>query len=183
VDLDECFNEKHAVTRKDCVEFRRNCFDYLNAAGIITSSEEGVDAVLPSIALVHHAPLSVDELSSDHGTAVGIPVPLFALVYSDCLTVPWFGVGSRGGWHIPVTDSGYLYALLTGGTVYIGPGMSPEGVALAKTALEHNARVYDKELVKHEFLGSPRRQRSTFADGTVVTVDFDTNEFSITPGN
>ena len=109
--------------------------------------------------------------------------PLLALVYSDCLTVPWFGVGSRGGWHIPVTDSGYLYALLTGGTVYIGPGMSPEGVALAKTALEHNARVYDKELVKHEFLGSPRKQRSTFADGTVVTVNFDTDEFSITPGN
>ena len=183
VDLDECFNEKHAVPRRDCVEYRRNCFDYLNAAGIITSSEEGVDAVLPSIALVHHAPLSVDELSSDHGTAVGIPVPLLALVYSDCLTVPWFGVGSRGGWHIPVTDSGYLYALLTGGTVYIGPGMSPEGVALAKTALEHNARVYDKELVKHEFLGSPRKQRSTFADGTVVTVDFDTDKFSITPGN
>ncbi len=180
VDLDECFNEKHTVTRKDCVKYRRECYDYLNNKGIITSSEEAVDCVLPSFVLCHHAPLAVDELSSTNGKAVGLPIPLFTLVYHDCLIVPWFGIGTRGGWHIPASDSGYLYALLTGGTVYVGAGMSDEGSRLARIALDLQEKVWDKELLSHEFIdGNPRKQRSVFEGGVSVTVDFDTEEFNI----
>lgn len=180
VDLDECFNEKHTVTRKDCVKYRRECYDFLNKKGIITSSEEAVDAVLPSFVLCHHAPFAVDELSSSTGKAVGIPIPLFTLVYHECLIVPWFGIDKKGGWHIPITDSGYLYALLTGGTVYVWPGMTKEERRRADIALALQAEVWDKELVSHEFIdGNTRRQRSTFAGGTTVTVDFETEEFSI----
>ncbi|MBO4261780.1 MAG: hypothetical protein J5921_04090, partial [Clostridia bacterium] len=176
----ECFNEKHTVTRRDCVKYRRECFDFLNKKGIITSSEEAVDCVLPSIVLCHHAPLAVDELSSMTGKSVGIPIPLFSLVYHECLVIPWFGIGSKGGWHIPITDSGFLYALLTGGTVYVGPGMSEEGARLAHTALDLQAEVWDKELISHEFIGgNPRRQRTVFEGGTEITVDFDTEEFKI----
>ena len=180
VDLDECFNEKHSVTRKDCVKYRRECYDFLNTKGIITSSEEAVDAVLPSFALCHHAPLAVDQLSSDHGTSVGIPIPLFSLVYHECLVVPWFGVGYKGGWHIPASDSGLMYALLTGGTVYVDPRMDENACRLAKTALALYETLWDKELVHHELIDNdPRRQRSVFSDGTTVTVNFDTDEFEI----
>ncbi|MBP5312508.1 MAG: hypothetical protein J6112_06725 [Clostridia bacterium] len=180
VDLDECFNEKHTVTRKDCVKYRRECYDFLNKKGIITSSEEAVDCVLPSFVLCHHAPLPVDELSSVTGKAVGLPIPLFTLVYHECLIVPWFGVDKKGGWHIPASDSGFLYALLTGGTVYVWPGMTAKEKQRARTALALQKEVWDKELVSHEFIdGNPRRQRSVFAGGTVVTVDFDTEEFEI----
>lgn len=180
VDLDECFNEKHTVTRRDCVKYRRECFDFLNKKGIITSSEEAVDCVLPSIVLCHHAPLAVDELSSMTGKSVGIPIPLFSLVYHECLVIPWFGIGSKGGWHIPITDSGFIYALLTGGTVYVGPGASEEGIRLAHIALDLQAEVWDKELISHEFIGgNPRRQRTVFEGGTEITVDFDTEEFKI----
>ena len=180
VDLDECFNEKHSVTRKDCVKYRRECYDYLNTKGIITSSEEAVDCVLPSFVLCHHAPLTVDELSSDHGKAVGVPIPLFSLVYHDCLIVPWFGVGYKGGWHIPASDSGLMYALLTGGTVYVSPQMDETECRLAKAALDLQASLWDKELVSHEILdNNPRRQRTVFSDGTTVTVDLDSDTFEI----
>ena len=180
VDLDECFNEKHTVTRRDCVKYRRECYDYLNKKGIITSSEEAVDCVLPSFVLCHHAPLSVDELSSCNGKAVGYPIPLFALVYHECLIVPWFGIGSRGGWHIPASDSGYLYALLTGGTVYVSSDISEEGGRLAHIALDLQKEIWNKELISHEFIdGNPRRQRTVFEGGITVTVDFDTEEFKI----
>ncbi len=45
-----------------------------------------------------------------------------------------------------------------------------------------NGRVGTVELVRHEFLeGSFRRQRFTYADGTVVTIDLDAGTWSITP--
>ena len=38
------------------------------------------------------------------------------------------------------------------------------------------------EMTKHEFLDDGwRRQRTTFADGTTVTVDFDADTYEITP--
>jgi hypothetical protein len=38
------------------------------------------------------------------------------------------------------------------------------------------------EMTRHEFLdGNYRKERTTFADGTTVTVDWDTNTFTIQP--
>ena len=43
-------------------------------------------------------------------------------------------------------------------------------------------RVAVLEMTKHEFLdASYRRERTTFADGTTVTVDWNTNTFVINP--
>ena len=45
VELDECFNPAHRVTREGCAQNRRHCLDMLSSRGIIPSSEEGVDYV------------------------------------------------------------------------------------------------------------------------------------------
>jgi hypothetical protein len=38
------------------------------------------------------------------------------------------------------------------------------------------------EMTRHEFLDKNyRRERATFADGTTVTVDWDTNTFTVSP--
>jgi hypothetical protein len=43
-------------------------------------------------------------------------------------------------------------------------------------------RVVHLELIQHEFLDANRRQeRTTFADGTTVTVDWDANSVIIAP--
>jgi len=45
-----------------------------------------------------------------------------------------------------------------------------------------NKRVGLLEMTKHEFLdASFRKERTTFADGTTVSVDWDTNTLSIAP--
>ena len=42
--LDECFNPDHQMSRADCAEKRRECFEILTARGIIPSSEETMTA-------------------------------------------------------------------------------------------------------------------------------------------
>ena len=179
VPADECFHPDHPATRSDCYRGRAACFELLTARGIITSSEETTDALLPQLALVHHAPLPCEGFDGENLSAMGVPIPLFSLVYHECVVIPWFGAnGALGGWSIPSDMSGYLYALLTGGTVYVGPDCSDEELERVHFALRLHERLWDKELVRHEFLDeSRRRQRTTFSDGTTVTVDFGTGEY------
>lgn len=40
-------------------------------------------------------------------------------------------------------------------------------------------KLYNKEMVKHEFIGSYRRQKTTYSDGTTVTVDLDSDTYEI----
>ncbi len=185
VGLDECVSEDHPVTREQCVKLRCNCFDILTAKGIIPSSEETIDSVLPSIALCHHAPYFTSDLGSSSAVPVGIHVPLFNLVYHDCVVIPWFGgKNSRGGWGIPGCDNGYMHALLNGGTIYYSIAASKEDIEYGTDALTLQSRVAFSEMLSHEFIeGNLRRQRSLFAlpDGKAVCVEvnFDTDEYSI----
>lgn len=180
--LDECFNPDHPMTRKECAELRRACFEILTAQGIIPSSEETIDCIVPAIALCHHAPYYTDPLGSDHADSIGIPIPLFNLVYHDCIVIPWNSdVARRGGWGIPATDQGYLHALLNGGTVYLDIDPDDACLARCRQALALHERVALQEMVRHEFIdGDLRHQQTTFADGTRVAVHFDTGAVTIT---
>ncbi len=40
-------------------------------------------------------------------------------------------------------------------------------------------RLYNKEMLKHEFLGSYRKQKATYSDGTSITIDLDKNTYNI----
>ena len=181
VELDECFNPAHPMTREQCAQARRACFEELDARGIIPSSKEATDVMLPSIALCHHAPFATRSLGDYDSEALGVPIPLTSLVYHDCFVIPWFmGAPEGGGWGIPGSDWNFLYALLTAGTVYCGIEESDENIALGRVALELQETLAFTEMIKHEFLdGTYRRQRSTFAGGATVTVDFDENSWEI----
>ncbi len=178
VPLEESAQAAHPVTRQECAEYRRACFDLLRARGYVVSSEEPADYLVRSLDLVHHAPYS----TSPHiggGAATGIPVPLFNLVYHDALLQPW-DMGEDGGWGIPTGDAGRLHCVLNAGLPYVGPGASAEDVARVQDAAALARRCGTLEMVSHEFLdGSWRRQRTVFGDGTVVQVDFDTKEYSV----
>jgi hypothetical protein len=179
---DECHSADHPMTREQCAAARRECLDILTAKGIIPSSEETIDSVVPSLALCHHAPYFTSNLGSSEAEPVGVPIPLFNLVYHDCIVIPWFGAkGKKGGWGIPGCDSAYLHALLNGGTIYYSINASKEDIEFGKTALNLHRRVATQEMISHEFVGEGyRRQRTVFADGTAVWVDFDSGEFGIT---
>ena len=181
VELDECFNPAHRVTREGCAQNRRHCLDMLSSRGIIPSSEEGCDCVVDSLALCHHTPFHCSSFDAPDKVNVGVPIPLFALVFHDCMVVPWDGIHCRGAWGIACTDSPFLWGLLCGGTVYVGTDFDAEDIAYAKIGLELHAKTALCELVSHEILDeSTRRRRTTYSDGTTVYADFDSGEFCIT---
>ncbi|MBR5232928.1 MAG: hypothetical protein IKW03_01840 [Clostridia bacterium] len=193
---DECFHEDHRVTREQSMKNRADCFDYLNSKGIIMSSEEPGMQLLNKLALVHHGPHALRP--QENGAAVGIPIPLGNLVYHDCLMVPWNWFNN---WGIPKGEDGDLYSALNAGMPYIHPygnelkkigtdnrtadvGMMNDG-ALKKELeriaplCELQAKLYNKEMIKHEFLGSYRIQKAVYADGTTVTIDLDKGTYKI----
>ncbi len=178
VPLEESAQPAHPLTRSDCARYRRECWAVLRARGYVVSSEEPADYTVGSIDLVHHGPYATSP-NLGGGDATGIPVPLWSLVYHDALLLPW-DMGEDGGWGIPKGDAGRLHCLLNAGLPYVGPGASPEDIARVKEAAELAQRCGMLELTNHEFLdGSHRKQRSTFSDGTKVTVDLNSKEYSI----
>lgn len=185
---DECFHPGHPITREQSIQYRAQCFDYLTQKGIIPSSEEPGGLLINQIALVHHAPYTLRP--QERGEAVGISVPLFGLVYHDCVMIPWVSKGV-GGWGIPNGDSAMLHCILNSGMPYFEPYEDGNRVLLPEKKLseeisrvnkltEIQASLYNQEMVSHKFLDtSCQRQQATYADGTKIMVDFSRGTYEI----
>lgn len=176
---DECASPEHPVTRTDCLRFRGECLDFVRSYGGIVSSEEPADWAVAKLDLVHHGPFALDP-DPGSGPAMGIPVPLFDLVYHDSIQLPW-SLG-KGAWGIPESDLGFLHGLGHAGMPYLSIDPSEAELEQVRTMSALNARLAGVELTGHEFLdGSWRRQRFNYADGTVVTIDLDAGTWAIAP--
>ena len=184
VEMDECFSPLHRTTREMCAANRRHCLDILTDRGIIPSSEEVLDCILPSQVLCHHAPFFTTSLGANDAKPVGIPIPLLNLVYHDCVVIPWDANDvPKGGWGIPGNDCAYLHALLNGGPSYCPIDADEKRVRKVNFACDLAGDLACEEMLKHEFVdGNMRRQRTTFADGTTVEVDFDQDTYIINRG-
>lgn len=183
---DECANPRHRMTRRDSYRYRNECFDYLLSKNILPSSEEVNDWAVRSLVFCHYAPYDF-MLQKPETPRNGIPVPLFNLVYHDCLIEPWM---------MDIRDEDYmLYALINGGAPYLirDPAylgidgsfavgkLTKRDIDRCKTVSDFHSKVAKAELIKHELLdNSGKRQRSTFANGYVVTVDFNKSTYEIT---
>jgi hypothetical protein len=180
VELDECFHKEHRMTRKECMESRKECFEYVRSQGIIISSEETIDWSVACLDLAHHSPYALTP-SMEGGDAIGIPVPLFNLVYHECMVIPWFLTKGASG--IPDSDSGFLHALLNGGTGYLDIEAGGDEIDRIKIVCGLHEKVGKLELLEHKFIdNNTRKQRSCFADGTIVEVDFGNDTYSIKLG-
>ena len=176
---DECYNPEHPATRADCLKHRGECLDFIRAMGGIVSSEEPADWAIPHIDLVHHGPYALVP-NPGRGPAMGIPVPLFNLVYHDALLLPWSL--AKGSWGIPENDLGFLHGLVNAGLPYLSLHPGEKELTKVRTMCALHRRVGLLEMTKHEFLDkSFRRQRTIFADGTAVTIDLDDDTFEICP--
>jgi len=147
----------------------------LTDRGIIPSSEETLECILPSQVLCHHAPYFTQPLGRAGARSVGRNIPFFNLVYHDCFVIPWYGdLRKKGGWGIPDDDCGYLHCLLNGGPIGLGAAADGEAVKQINFATKLAKKVAGCEMLRHEFLSEDGRvQRTVFADGTEVTVDFE----------
>ena len=190
---DECTNPEHRMTRRECYEYRGQCFSWLLAHGILSSSEEVSDWAIPSLVFCHYAPYSFmmkrPGLPKD-----GIPVPLFNLVYHDCVIEPWMMDKASEN------DDYMLYALLNGGAPYLlrdaaylntdGSFEGDELLALeemirrSKTVSALHEKIAKCEMVRHRM--NPENwwiQETEFSDGTKVKVDFKNQTYEISEGS
>ena len=185
--MDECFHPDHKATRAECAAHRRHCLDLLSDRGIIPSSEEVLDCILPAQTLCHYAPFNTSYLGADPGQyTVGIAVPVLSLVYHDCVVIPWWCNGSldEHATGIPEGQLAYPYAVLLAGPVYCPIDADEATIAEVTAISAHAGRLAKTELLRHEFLSDDRAvQRTTYADGTVVEANVVTGAYTVTYGN
>jgi hypothetical protein len=176
---DECYNPEHPVTRTQCLKYRGDCLDFIRTQVGVVSSEEPADWAIPHLDLVHHAPFALDP-NPGRGPAMGIPVPLFSLVYHDAIFIPW-SLG-KGAWGIPENDSGYLHGLAHAGLPYLSIVPSEMELERVRIMCNLNKRLALVEMTGHEFLDEKyRKQQTTFADGTKILINLDEDTYTITP--
>ena len=186
---DECANPRHRMTRRECYDLRSACFEYLLSRNILPSSEEVSDWSIHSLVFCHYAPYQF-MLEEPEAPRHGIPVPLFNLVYHDCIIEPWM-------MDRPNEREDYmLYALLNGGAPYLrrdaaypnldgafdgaeSPGLE-ETVRRCRVVAQLHEKVAKCELLRCDLLAEDGSvQRTTFSDGTQVTVDFVNRTYEI----
>ena len=165
---DQDFNPEHPTTRSEAM---RGQADLMNWAGHnlgFTATEAGSDWVIPF----------TDCVNQSGGLGRTIPIPLYQLVYHDAVLIS-YGEGRRGG------HNNLLLGILCGGVPELPvnlKGVSENSLALMKQMAALNKRVGLLEMTNHEFLdASHSRERTTFADGTTVTVNWNAQSVEIKP--
>lgn len=197
---DECDNPYHRMTRRECYDYRKQCFDWLLSKGILSSSEEVSDWSMQSLVFCHYAPYHF-MLQAPGTPRNGIAVPLFNLVYHDCVVEPWMMdileyTGPDGE---KCREDLMLYALLNAGAPYLvregayantdgsfaGSGdLGPEETAeRCRIVQELHERLACCPMVRHELMDADgKRQKTVFSDGTEVTIDLENGEYQIRGG-
>ena len=154
------FNPEHPLTRADCMRAEAACFHWVRRNLGIVGTEAGSDWVVPYVDYV-----------SDANQGSVIPAPLYELVYHDAVMTPEGGTGN------------YLRCLLNGGYATVPANLEDtNSLQIMRTICALHTRVALLEMTNHEFLDKNyRKERTTFADGTTVTVDWDAKTFDIEP--
>ena len=160
---DEDFNSEHPTTHTDAMRGQAAMLDWSRQNLGIVATEAGSDWVIPY----------VDVINQSGGGSKAILVPLYNLVYHDAVVVSFSARDERS----------LFQGLLFGGVpeLPITP-VDDKTMALIRQMSALQKRVALQEMTRHEFLGSNyRKERTTFADGTTVTVDWDAKTVKIEP--
>lgn len=154
---DEDWNEQHPATRTDALRDRAACYTWVRERLGLVGTEAACDWTIPYA-----------HISSPLRPGRAVPVPLFNLVYHDAILTPY-----------NPTD---LHGFLNGGLPQVSlADLENDRDRVRQLAALHE-RVALLEMTSHAFLDPRfRRERTTFADGTTVTVDWDANTVTVTP--
>jgi len=160
---DADFNREHPTTRTEAMAGRIACMNWARQNLGIVASEAGADWTIPY----------VDLINQSGGGSKAILVPLYNLVYHDAVVVSY---GARD-------QQSLLRGILNGGVPELPiTATDDKTLALMRTMMGLHQRVGLLEMTRHEFLDANyKKERTTFADGTTVTVDWNTNTVEINP--
>jgi hypothetical protein len=163
---DEDFNREHPTTHTDAMRSQSAMLNWSRQNLGIVATEAGADWVIPY----------VDTVNQSGGGSKAVLVPLYSLVYHDAVIVSY---NSRD-------QKSLLLGLLNGGVPelpILSSAVDEKTMTLIRAMASLHHRVALLEMTNHEFLDQHfRKERTTFADGTTVTVDWDANTFKIEPG-
>jgi hypothetical protein len=162
---DQDFNPEHPTTHTDAMRGQIAMLNWSRQNLGIIATEAGADWVVPY----------VDVINQSGGGSKAILVPLYQLVYHDAVITSF---GARD-------QKTLLQGLLFGGQPELPiaqNSVDEKTIGLIRQMMALHKRVGMLEMTKHEFLSSNyRKERTTFADGTTVTVDWDANSVKIEP--
>jgi hypothetical protein len=160
---DEDFNEEHPTSHSDAMRGQAAMLTWSRQNLGIVATEAGSDWVIPYI----------DSINQSGGGSKAVLVPLYQLVYHDAVVIAYSARDQKS----------LLQGILNGGVPELPisqPDAKTMSLIMQMSALHR--RVGLLEMTKHEFLGEGfTKERTTFSDGTTVTVDWTANTFSINP--
>lgn len=165
---DEDFNPDHPSTRTGSMMARAAVMRWVARHLGIAGTEDGSDWIVP------YTDYTTDRFNRGANTGTdpdhqdAIPIPLYELVYHDAVVTSASPNNPR--------------AFLHGNAPQMGYGRVDANVDQARRLAALHRRVGLLEMTSHEFLNEGRtKERTTFADGTTVTVDWQTNTVEIRP--
>jgi hypothetical protein len=154
---DEDWNPQHPTTRSDNLRDRAASYVWVRERLGIVGTEAACDWTVPYA-----------DISSPLRPARVVPVPLFELVYHDAILTTYAPTDLRGFLHAGVPQAAV-------------PDLEKNLEAVRRMAAL-NERLATVEMTRHEFLDAERkRERTTFADGTTVTLDWTTQTVEVKP--
>ena len=164
---DEDFNPEHPNTRTDSMNYRAGVMRWVkNNLGIV-GTEDGSDWVIPYADYLTSRMNRSPSTGTDPDHEDAIEVPLYELVYHDAIVTTYSAADPHGWLHASAPEWRQ------------GSASTAEQVRRMATLHKRLALV---EMTNHEFLDKERRrERTTFADGTTVTVDWSTKAIEIKP--
>ena len=156
---DEDFNPEHPTSRTQAIQGRIDCFNWARHHIGVVGTEAGCDWTVPYADYV--TPLKSNRL---------VPVPLYQLVYHDAIMVEYSPEDLRG----------FLDAGLP--TLGLDEPLTPELLDHVRRMAALNKRLAMVEMIDHQYLNAERTvERTSYADGTMVTVDWKKKTVDITP--
>ena len=139
----------------------------------------------------------IDERYLKYGIDPAHRVPMFELVFHDCVVDYWYWGATNDYLHEfapEITDRKTAMNVLYGtppmmwvnghGLRWSKPEQRQLMIEIYQQTCKLHEMIADQEMVSHEFLTPGRQvQRSTFADGTVCTVNFGDSTYKMTTGD
>jgi hypothetical protein len=164
---DEDFNPEHPSTHTESMKYRAEVCGWVHHNLGLMGTEDGADWILPYVDYVTSRANRNPGSGNDESSAGAIQVPLYELVYHDAVVTTYSPSDLRG--------------LLHASAPSLRTRTNTDLDDVRRMAALH-ARVGMLEMTKHEFLDAERtKERSTFADGTTVTVDWTAKTATVLP--
>jgi len=166
IPLEECYDPKHPMSRTECEKYRAEIFKYVRSLGIVLGSEEGNDWAIPYIDYPARAGPPKHRVRGD----LGVPVPLYSLVYHDAIVVPWRVNAEKS----------YLRCLLYGGVPWVSFAQAKKGIEWFIFLANIHEHIGKDEMTDHKFLSDDYSiEETTYSSGVKITVDFESGTYIV----